>query len=124
MKDELNEALVRDFPRLFKEQPYVFCGDGWEPLIREAAQKIEALMDKIPKEELEQALADGAFQAMQIKEKFGTMRFYLSSATDEMWKVAEEAERKSQAVCEECGVAGSLRNGGWLKTLCDSCHSK
>ena len=26
--------------------------------------------------------------------------------------------------CEDCGEAGKPRGGGWIVTLCDSCHNK
>lgn len=58
-------------------------------------------------------------RASQVKEKFGTLRFYMSSSNDKIEKLIDEAERKSAITCEECGEPGVLRGGGWLKTLCD-----
>lgn len=57
-------------------------------------------------------------KATQVKEKFGSMRYYLS-ATDQMYELAREAEAKSATICEECGKPGSLRGIGWYNTLCD-----
>ena len=40
MNNELDEALYRDFPVLFRKQLYVDCGDGWEPIIRMTCDRI------------------------------------------------------------------------------------
>lgn len=58
----------------------------------------------------------------QIKQKFGTLRFYTDGGSS--LKVREEiasAERASAFLCEECGEGGTLRekNGEILRTLCD-----
>jgi hypothetical protein len=63
-------------------------------------------------------------RASQVKEKFGTLRFYMISETDEMSKLISEAEAKSAITCEFCGEPGELRNTGWYITLCDKCHEK
>lgn len=57
----------------------------------------------------------------QIKEKFGTLRFYVGYAPDWLNYAIEGAEIVSARTCEECGKAGKLRPGGWVKTLCDTC---
>lgn len=59
--------------------------------------------------------------ASQVKEKFGTLRFYLTSGTDEMYDLIHEAEAKSATTCEDCGTPGKRRGGGWILTLCDQC---
>jgi hypothetical protein len=47
-------------------QGYPICGDGWRDLLERLCTRIEA------------ALADGAgsLRVLQIKEKYGTLRFY------------------------------------------------
>lgn len=57
--------------------------------------------------------------ASQVKEKFATLRFYMTSATDEMYDLISKAEARSSKTCEVCGQPGVLRQGGWLQTLCD-----
>ena len=63
-------------------------------------------------------------RASQVKEKFGTLSFYMTSATDEMWDIISEAEQKSGTICEDCGASGRRRGGGWIRTLCDTCAKK
>lgn len=57
-------------------------------------------------------------RASQIKEKYGTLRFYLTSGTALMYTVTNEAERKSAKICEECGKPGKFRGDGWFYTSC------
>lgn len=53
-----------------------------------------------------------------MKEKFGTLHFYMNMETEEMSRAIREAEGRSASACEVCGRPGTLRGGGWLKTLC------
>jgi hypothetical protein len=58
---------------------------------------------------------------VQVKEKFGTLRFYVNeSVSTEMSAYIQFAESMSGKTCEICGSPGTVRNGGWLKTLCDN----
>lgn len=57
-------------------------------------------------------------RASQVKEKFGTLRFYMTSQTLEMDTIIKEAERASSVTCEQCGKKGKLRGHGWLYTAC------
>lgn len=54
----------------------------------------------------------------QIKEKFGALRFYIGSGSEEMSKRIDETEIQSHFTCEECGRFGVPRDTGWIKTLC------
>jgi hypothetical protein len=60
--------------------------------------------------------------AIQIKEKFGTLRFYCVGGDDYTQGVLDLAERMSGVTCERCGAPGETRNGGWIRTLCDQHH--
>jgi len=92
------------------------CGDGWYHIIRWLSEKLEPAIAALPEEERP--------CAFQVKEKFGTLRYYMSSETDEMTKWIAMAEHLSADTCEECGAEGKLRPGGWIQTLCDGCHEK
>jgi len=60
--------------------------------------------------------------AVQVKEKFGGLRFYVHNAGDEIHGMISMAEQMSFKICEKCGKPGSLhKRGGWLKTLCTKC---
>ena len=57
--------------------------------------------------------------AVQIKEKFGTLRFYYNGGDETIQGMVRMAESMSAVTCETCGSPGKLRRGGWLQTLCD-----
>lgn len=134
MRDELDEALVRDFPHLFADRNgdlritcmcWGFeCGDGWEPLLRELAEKLEPIC-KAEYEALteEDKQTFGHPRASQVKEKYGTLRFYMTQSTDEIEKYISKAEHKSAVTCETCGAPGELRGKGWYYTSCNE-HAK
>lgn len=55
----------------------------------------------------------------QVKEKFGSLRFYVGSCSTEIFNRIMQAEAESCVICERCGKGGQLRGGGWLATLCE-----
>ena len=114
MKKDKEKQLIADFPHLYSHYTsgHGFPGNGWYEIIRELSEKLEPICAAEPK-----------CYAVQVKEKFGGLRFYISSFyTDEMKDFIYEAEIKSCRTCENCGKPGKTRNPkGWLKTLCDDC---
>lgn len=55
----------------------------------------------------------------QVKEKFGTLRFYYDGGDDIVDGMVRMAESMSGFMCEDCGAPGHQREGGWIRTLCD-----
>ena len=86
-------------------------GPGWYELIKDLIQDlIELGWDK---------------QVCQVKEKFGGLRFYINTGSDEIYKRITEAEKQSYETCEETGLPGELRTDiGWHTTLCDEEYQK
>jgi len=127
MKEELDKKLCEAFPNLYKDRDapmnatamcWGFPDDGWFDLLWECSEKIEAEILKMPEDQR------GSYRASQVKEKFGTLRFYMTSETDAMEEAIRVAEEKSAVTCEVCGGPGNRdRDAGWIKTLCDSCDS-
>ena len=132
MKQELDDRLVKKYPNLYADRHgnmrdtlmcFGFeCGDGWYNLLDELSSKLEPLILEYRKNNPE----DDCFpRAVQVKEKFATLRFYMTSATDEMYKIITEYENRSAATCEHCGAKGKVRKHlPWLLTLCGSCLRK
>jgi len=54
----------------------------------------------------------------QVKEKFGTLRFYYIGGDDYIRGMVTMAESMSGVTCEECGKPGTQTPGGWIKTVC------
>lgn len=91
----------------------VECGDGWFDLLWELCESIENELNNLPEE------IEFPFQVLQIKEKFGTLRFYTNWETEAIGKLIQEAEDKSAETCEVCGKPGKLQGDGWLYTACE-----
>lgn len=130
MQAELDAKLCEDFPILYKERklsPYVTCmcggfpGDGWHKIIRSLSEKLEALNKELPE--------DSKIVAKQVKEKFGTLRFYIGAVPKEhfkeVYRIISESERQSCTACETCGLPGTIDNShSWVVTICPACKVK
>ena len=88
---------------------WIQCGAGWYPILVRLEERLGGI--------------DPDYRVLQIKEKFGTLRFYLAGRHDELGKAAvTEAEAESARTCELCGGPGYLRTrNSWLRTVCDDC---
>ena len=56
---------------------------------------------------------------VQVKEKFGTLRFYIQAGTDEHDNYISFAESMSARTCETCGKPGKTLGRGWYYTSCE-----
>lgn len=65
---------------------------------------------------------DHGFSVSQVKEKYGTLRFYCSG-NDRVFQLTNLAERASELTCEQCGQYGKMRGHSWLYVACDE-HTK
>jgi hypothetical protein len=91
------------------------CDSGWLDIIEECAAKIEELIMALSTQEEREAM-----YAVQIKEKFGGLRFYMSYYNEDIDKAVKEAAAKAKVTCEVCGNPGEHGDHhGWLKTTCD-----
>lgn len=88
--------------------------------------------DKWVKERVEAALVDGLRKVPdactqvvveQVKEKFGTLRFYYRGGDEYVSGIVSMAEAMTAITCEECGKPGVRTNGGWIKVRCEE-HTK
>lgn len=111
MNEKHTKHLVTKYPTLFRPTFYFECEDGWFDIIDECAKD---LMTYAP---------DSV--ACQVKEKYGTLRFYLYAHDKPANKIIEKAEKKSEVTCEVCGEKGEITKiRGWMRTLCPDHHLK
>ena len=121
MKPELQMQLFKNYPSIFAERDLTIeqscmawgieCGDGWYDLIDKLCSDLIKLNPSVV--------------AMQVKEKFGGLRFYVTITvpiseknTDLILERISKAETDSETTCEVCGKKGRIRAGGWLRCLC------
>lgn len=132
MKEELQLKLVEKYPKILKDfrgdpmstcMAWGFeCDDGWYELLDKCMEKMQYFCDLCFYRSGKQVQV----VANQIKEKFGTLRFYVSVydaneiENDIIDDIVNEAERKSSRTCEVTGeeYAEPCKRGGWYKTLC------
>lgn len=91
------------------------CGDGWADLLVELCQKINTYIQTLPQEQIDEIVA------LQVKEKYGTLRFYLSCYDDTIDTLIRDAEIKSSVTCETCGNPGQVVGETWLYCACLEC---
>jgi len=128
MNKDYDDILVRQYPNLYRDRCANMqqtcmcwgfdCSDGWFHIINQLSAKLEAEIMKLPEDERKHCCAS------QVKQKFGSLRFYLTCSTDKMEKLIYKACEQSAKTCEVCGKRGALRvDGGWYFTACKK-HSK
>jgi hypothetical protein len=123
MRKELEQRLVERWPRWFNiggdirhtAMPRGFThDDGWFDILWRLCEDLEPLVA-----ELEQA-SGSQFEVLQVKEKFGGLRFYVNCRRNEAIRQRIRiAADESFHTCEVCGQPGTLREDGRIKTLCD-----
>lgn len=131
MTEDEDKILCQKYPKIFKNRdgsimdtPMAWgfeCDSGWFDIIDILCHEIQNYIDwkskNLSVEEVEslQVVAD------QVKEKFGTLRFYYSGGDDVIEGLVMMAESMTHRTCEGCGCPGEKRGTGWIKILCDRC---
>lgn len=59
------------------------------------------------------------FRITDIKEKFGTLRFYVNHESEEVKRVIQKYEYISQYVCITCGEDAVKQSLGWISPYCN-----
>jgi hypothetical protein len=122
MKKELEDKLMKEFPWMEARSNWTGkklgfgvpceCDDGWYNLIHDLCKKIDDYY-KLRKRSIKR------MRILQIKEKFGMMRFYAGNYIEGVQDIIDEHEENSCNICEICGKKGELMsNNFWIKTLC------
>jgi hypothetical protein len=137
MRLELDKLLCEKYPKMMVNRNKNMqetcmcwgfeCGDGWFNILDQLMSNIQHHIDwnnqnfdKGYKQykQVAQVTLD------QVKEKFGTLRFYYTGGDDIIDGMVRMAESMSGCTCEECGNIGKSRGGGWIHTYCESCETK
>jgi len=128
MKQELDELLCTKYPKMMVNRDKSMmetcmcwgfdCGDGWFPILDQLMGNIQHHIDWRNKksEVVPQVTLD------QVKEKFGTLRFYYTGGDDEISGMVRMAESMSGVMCEECSAPAETHGPGWIRTICKPCE--
>ena len=125
MMDPMN-ALVAAHPALFAgERPAIpsHLPVGWFALVDRLCTDLESLLGH----------RTDSFVVAQVKEKFGSLRFYYdwngghgeadTQATplaEQLRTLIDAAREQSNRICQKCGAPAVLAShGGWTAALCE-----
>jgi hypothetical protein len=137
MRDELDRQLCEKYPLIFADRnksmmETCMCwgfehGDGWYQILDSLCANIQSHIDwqneNFAKGYPHYEKPVPQVVAQQVKEKFGTLRFYYNGGDDVIDGMVRMAESWSAVACEECGAPGTQNSRGWIKTLCET-HRK
>lgn len=107
---EMHQGKFDRFNEYYKGYQEHYVEEKREELLKEDFRDVHPIVDQV--------VVD------QVKEKFGTLRFYYTGGDDTIRGMVRMAEAMSAVTCEECGVPGEQRHGGWIRTLCDTHAAK
>ena len=133
MKQELDKLLCEKYPKMMINRNKSMqetcmcwgfeCGNGWFTILDQLMSNIQHHIDWNNKnfekgykqyKQVPQVTLD------QVKEKFGTLRFYYQGGDDEISGMVRMAESMSAVTCEQCGNPGTTGGQGWITTLCET----
>jgi hypothetical protein len=137
MRDDLDRQLCEKYPLIFADRnksmmETCMCwgfehGDGWYQILDSLCANIQSHIDwqneNFAKGYPRYEKPVPQVVAQQVKEKFGTLRFYYNGGDDVIDGMVRMAESWSAVACEECGAPGTQNSRGWIKTLCET-HRK
>jgi len=72
-------------------------------------------------DEIKEALGDQLhdYRITDIKEKYGSLRWYDAGANEEVYKVISKYEEISSVTCISCGKPATKITKGWITPVCD-----
>ena len=114
----------------------IACGDGWYDLIDELCSQIQNRVENVNRQRKYKAdnkvepsdpvdFETFSCEAVQVKEKFGSLCFYICNGDDYIDGLIDMAESMSSCICPACGKLkdrNCLKTGRYV-TLCSSCES-
>jgi len=120
MSPELDALLCQRYPKIFADRRASIktscmawgfsCGDGWFEIVGAICARLQHMTDH-----------EGAPQvvASQVKEKFGSLKFYVRRATEAQIDEISRIAGRSNHICEVCGAPGAtVVAGGWHQVRC------
>lgn len=126
MHQNLEDFIYMKYPFLFTKKERVEgkmyypisigieCNDGWFHIINNLCNSIYLYCELYKK-----PFPD----VVQIKEKFGTLRFYINKGDDAIHQLISFAESMTETTCEICGNLGKLNLiNRYVQILCEK-HS-
>ena len=141
MRKELQDQLYEKYPKIFPNPGSrdsamywgLACGDGWYNVLNTLCSTIQNHLDwrncegqyaHVLEHRSKLQTPVPQLVADQIKEKFGTLRFYCHGGDEYCRGAISVIESLTHKMCEDCGNVGEHRQHGWVATRCDPCEEK
>lgn len=131
MNKEKQDELCKKYPVILSKcgkagSPMLWgiaVGNGWIDLLDDTFSIVQRHMkNAVHAEDI--VGKTPPFVAIQIKEKFGSLRFYSEGGDNFTRGVIAAAEVHSCRICEDCGDKGKMRNHNYISIRCDPCDLK
>ena len=128
--DVFVNKLKEKYPEMYADVPAgISVGEGWYEIVEWLSDTIYQEV-KWNNDTRERLLKDNKYgnkipelmeypKVIQVKEKFGGLRFYADNTSKYARGAITMAEIWAGRTCETCGERGKRRSGGWMRTLCD-----
>ena len=130
MNEKNTNELLKKYPVVFGQYKLpptqtAMCwgfehGDGWYSIIDCLAFIIQRENERVQ----EQDKGAEPMQAVQVKQKFAGLRFYMNYETDIVHGAIRMAESMSYRICEDCGSTQDVKftSSFYVQSLCKKCR--
>ena len=126
---ELNKKMVEEFPFLLPRNRWTGEVSEYYDYSYNELWDLENGWAKAFGYELICELRDALIEAnylhdyriVQIKEKYGTLRWYDFGAPDKVFNIITKYEKLSGEVCVHCGKPATHETYGWINYVCEKC---
>lgn len=114
------QELIHKYPKIFKKTEYSIgwsVSDTWIPLIDEMCVELQSYLIANDMQHL--------VYCVQMKEKFGDLRFYLNTTNDDLEHIINVYTNKLNNICENCGSTENVELDirQWYSYKCEKCRS-
>ena len=129
MIEEL-DSLKEKYPQFFPEHFFFECDNGWYNILSSLLYRIN-MHEKHVRQENAYRVRHGRdpveyrkVKIIQVKSKFGTLRFYIDGGDEYVRGAIAVAEDLTSKTCEDCGMPGKIYTDGWWVVQCPACREK
>lgn len=133
---KIDKKKVEENKKLIKDFPFLLPRNRWSGKVVEDYDYSYTELDSMPRgwrkafgmqmlEELKEALVKAnildKYGILQIKEKYGELRWYDFGNTEEGYKIISKYQDLSNYICMACGKPATKVTTGWISPFCDDC---
>lgn len=126
-----HKELIKKYPRIFQMYEGNPGGvnwgipDAWIPVIDDLCGSIQSYIDYTSRwdKEKQDWVHPQQVTCVQMKEKFGGLRFYTNVADETVDGMIDLATYICSKICQHCGTRENLgKTNGWISICCELCY--